>query len=419
MGIIETVQDGWPAPGVDADDPTLQKELRRLVESSAAVRHEIAAHAAEVDAAGAMADTTFAMRRCAEEEHIRLSLPRQYGGLSDNTIKFAMDTWVAMTLNVAAADESASRNFDTQQGVTRLFYSGADVPESTKEELAALLLAGKTRLIASNAETGSGAHCVGRDVKGGIRVTGTKTFNSNSGDGGHALVSFPLEGHEGRHQALIALDDPSVTQHHDWDQIGSRGSHSQAITYNDVFVPDGWHYHALPGTGMQDPSVLPMTRLLAGARPLASGIGAYEAAIAYLKEIDRPTLKEFESASTDALVRKTLGEFGARLHATYLAIRATSQRLEHLDVTDANAVNAIIIEVYSVTAMAMSVGVEVSSGIFELTGARSASTRYNFDRFWRDARVDSVHDPVNTKLVAIGDWYFNGTVPPRPGTVRL
>jgi alkylation response protein AidB-like acyl-CoA dehydrogenase len=49
--------------------------------------------------------------------------------------------------------------------------------------------------------------------------------------------------------------------------------------------------------------------------------------------------------------------------------------------------------------------------MFELTGARSTSARYGYDRFWRNVRVHTLHDPVDYKIRDLGRYALDGTVP--------
>ena len=35
----------------------------------------------------------------------------------------------------------------------------------------------------------------------------------------------------------MRLDDPGVRKHGDWDNMGQRGTCSQTITYDNIFVP--------------------------------------------------------------------------------------------------------------------------------------------------------------------------------------
>ena len=53
--------------------------------------------------------------------------------------------------------------------------------------------------------------------------------------------------------------------------------------------------------------------------------------------------------------------------------------------------------------------IQVSSQLFELTGARSTAARYGLDRFWRNARVLTAHHPAAHRLRSIGEHYLNGS----------
>jgi alkylation response protein AidB-like acyl-CoA dehydrogenase len=55
--------------------------------------------------------------------------------------------------------------------------------------------------------------------------------------------------------------------------------------------------------------------------------------------------------------------------------------------------------------------IEIGSQLFELTGARSTSARYGLDRFWRNARVHTLHDPVDYKLRDLGRYALTGAHP--------
>ena len=55
--------------------------------------------------------------------------------------------------------------------------------------------------------------------------------------------------------------------------------------------------------------------------------------------------------------------------------------------------------------------VEVSSQIFELTGAGSTSSRFGLDRFWRNARVHTLHDPIDYKLRDLGRHALTSAFP--------
>ncbi len=57
---------------------------------------------------------------------------------------------------------------------------------------------------------------------------------------------------------------------------------------------------------------------------------------------------------------------------------------------------------------------DVTSRIFELMGARATATSYGFDRFWRNIRTHTLHDPVFYKAREVGNYALNGTITATP-----
>ena len=60
---------------------------------------------------------------------------------------------------------------------------------------------------------------------------------------------------------------------------------------------------------------------------------------------------------------------------------------------------------------AHTVSLDVTNGMFEVMGARSTATQYGFDRYWRNLHTFTLHDPVEYKIKAIGDWVLNHHIP--------
>jgi alkylation response protein AidB-like acyl-CoA dehydrogenase len=69
------------------------------------------------------------------------------------------------------------------------------------------------------------------------------------------------------------------------------------------------------------------------------------------------------------------------------------------------------IAVASANIFAAKTGLTVCSDIFETMGARSTSAKYGFDRFWRNVRTHTLHNPTAYKLRNIGNWALNGEIP--------
>jgi alkylation response protein AidB-like acyl-CoA dehydrogenase len=53
----------------------------------------------------------------------------------------------------------------------------------------------------------------------------------------------------------------------------------------------------------------------------------------------------------------------------------------------------------------------VTSELFEVVGSRGTASKYNLDRFWRNARTHTLHDPLDHKLYELGLFAFNGQEP--------
>jgi alkylation response protein AidB-like acyl-CoA dehydrogenase len=69
------------------------------------------------------------------------------------------------------------------------------------------------------------------------------------------------------------------------------------------------------------------------------------------------------------------------------------------------------IEAYAAKINATHVSLEITSRVFELMGARATASRYRFDRYWRNVRTHTLHDPVFYKAREVGDFALNGVIP--------
>lgn len=55
---------------------------------------------------------------------------------------------------------------------------------------------------------------------------------------------------------------------------------------------------------------------------------------------------------------------------------------------------------------------ESTARALDVVGTRSVSARLGFDRFWRNARTHTLHEPVTHRLHEVGDYFLNGAHPP-------
>ena len=379
-------------------------ELQELIHRSEELRKEFAKTSAQVDALGE--DPGENLRRIAEAGIYRIHVPQHYGGLVTGHLPCGFEAVAEILTQISAGEGSTGMIFAVQTAVMReIFSPHTDLPESTLRQLAHEILAENARFVASNAETGTTGHVMARNVPGGIVVNGTKTFNTGSGGARYAHVGLVLEGVEGMHHAFVPLNSSGVKQHHDWDNMGQRATVSQTITYEDVFVPDGWHYHAADF----NPLFIPVVFLVHGALELGIGLGGFDAMLDYVRTVNRTILPGAKGAAEDPLIRLRVGEFSTKLAAAHALQREAARSVETFET--GQEVGELIVHAMRSKAASVEAALTTTGGLHELTGARSTANTYRLDRFWRNARTFSVHDPTDLKLLIVGAYELTGKVP--------
>ncbi|WP_371537790.1 acyl-CoA dehydrogenase family protein [Streptomyces sp. NBC_01023] len=337
----------------------------------------------------------------------RILVPAAYGGLWDGTALGGIGAFTRAIAEISAGDGPTGQNWATTGLVSReIFDESSALPEETRKELADRLLNKGLRLVASNAETGVNGKVTARPVDGGVILSGTKSFNTNSGGLGIANVGCVLQGEQpGRHHVLVELGHPDVELHGDWDNMGQRGTRSQTITYHDVFVPDGWHYAA----HTPSPAFLGAVMLLHSGLMQGIGDGALDALIQYVRTMKRGALPQYATAADDPLILRRVGDLSSRLAASRALLFAAADRIEAA--ADDN-VAVISVECFRAKVACVEASLEAAGSMHEVTGARSTSNAYRLDRFWRNARTFASHDPIDAKNVYVGMFEVTGEIPP-------
>jgi alkylation response protein AidB-like acyl-CoA dehydrogenase len=142
---------------------------------------------------------------------------------------------------------------------------------------------------------------------------------------------------------------------------------------------------------------------------LGIGEGGYDALLDYVRTIKRTITPGWENGMTDPLVLKRIGEFSTRLAAAHALLSEVSRQIEQRE--EGTDLRLLITRAMRVQAACIDAAVKTTSEMFELTGARSTSNRYRLDRFWRNARTFSLHDPIEAKLTMIGGYELTGELP--------
>ncbi len=251
----------------------------------------------------------------------------------------------------------------------------------------------------------------------GYRLNGRKTFATGLSVGDASVVSGAVDGDS--LLVVVRRDAPGVVPGGDWDNLGQRLSASGSVTFTDVAIAPE---QVLGGIGEaaatpRSSLVTPAIQAVFGAFYLGIAQGALATARDYTRSTSRPwILSDSPSATADPYVLATYG----RLVAATRAVEALADAVaEHLDGADAagdaltwDARGELAEHVAALKVVATDVALDVTSTIFEVTGARATSNAVGLDRFWRNVRTHTLHDPVAYKRREVGDHYVNGTHPP-------
>ncbi|MCS5715535.1 acyl-CoA dehydrogenase family protein [Herbiconiux sp. CPCC 205716] len=261
-------------------------------------------------------------------------------------------------------------------------------------------------------------------VEGGFTVSGRKFFATGAQVADRVTASGTRVDTGEKLAIIIDATQPGVVHHDDWANIGQRLSASGSVSFDAASVPDA---HVL-GLGEQaGPAYRPYASLSILLFQLALdhlhvGLaeGALAAAASYVATSTRPwSTATVDRAVDDPYIRELIGELtSATRAADALTWRATDALVEAADrgwdLTDAER-GEVAVEIAAAKVVSTTTVLDVTSRLFELTGARATGESYGFDRFWRNARTITLHDPVAYKAQEVGDHALQGLFPTPSG----
>jgi alkylation response protein AidB-like acyl-CoA dehydrogenase len=217
-------------------------------------------------------------------------------------------------------------------------------------------------------------------VEGGWCVNGEKLFCSQSPVGAVLSTMFTYDDPDrGRRVLNVAVPfGQGVTVHDDWDTLGMRGTASNGITIEDVFVPDERVLADRP-YGVVDP---PLQIICSIAFPIISAVylgvaeGAAEDAIAAAR-----------SKADDPIVQRGAGLMRHRLRVAGWALDGALAAVGDDPVPSMDTVAAVMAAKREI-ALA---GVEVTDLAMELAGGSAYRKGSRIERAYRDVRGAKLH----------------------------
>ncbi|MGB3440445.1 MAG: acyl-CoA dehydrogenase family protein [Actinophytocola sp.] len=258
-------------------------------------------------------------------------------------------------------------------------------------------------------------------VDGGFRVNGRKTFATGAAVADRLVVSATRTDNDEKLTFVLDAHAGGISYLGDWDNIGQRLTASGGVVFTDVFLPaddvlgrqpaDQSPRLSLAAIGFQ----LFLTQIYLGIAE-----GALIEAADYTRHRSRPWfLSGVDSAVEDPHIVAGYGELVSQVRAagalTDDAARALGAAFDRgADLTEGERGEAAVTISAAKVVATMAVN-ETTSKVFEFVGARGTARKYAFDRFWRNARTLTLHDPVVYKAREVGTHFLTGDLPPFTG----
>ena len=388
-----------PAPASTAFDP---------IAAAHTLAARLAASAVERDRAGGHAATERGLVR--ESGLLALSVPRDYGGHG------ASWRTVAEVVRIVARADSALAHL---LGFHHLQVAGIQLYGNARQQRRLLTETIERGVFWGNALNPLDKRLVATPTAGGYVLDGVKGFASGSVGADwltisawDPLASSPLI-------AVLPTGQAGIDVRADWDAFGQRQTDSGTVTFTRVHLPEDLVLQPAGRTPTPQATLRPqVAQLIMTNLYLGIAEAAFDAARDYLRTEARPwfaSSPEVVGATDDPYVQHRFGQFRVLVRPAQVlagfAADELDQALARGAALTARERGEVALAVAEAKVVAHKAAIEIGSQMFELTGARSTSGRYGFDRYWRNARVHTLHDPVDYKLRDLGRHALDGTLP--------
>jgi alkylation response protein AidB-like acyl-CoA dehydrogenase len=340
---------------------------------------------------------------------LALSIPSELGGAGApwRTVMRAVRV-------LASADPSIAHVFGFQHlllATVRLFGGAAPYARYARETAARSLFWG-------NALNPLDARLALVREGGALVLRGEKSFCSGARDSDMLVVSA-RDAADRLVVAVVPTGRAGITTHEDWDAMGQRQTDSGSVTFDGTTVSAD-EILTTPGPlGSVFASLRPCIAQLSLANVyLGIADGALVAAkAATLARTSAWFASGVARATDDPYVLACYGDLWAEVEAARhltdhagAALNAAWVRSDDLTPGERGTAAIAIAAAKIVTTR---VGLDVTTRMFDGTGARAAAGRAGLDRFWRNVRTHTLHDPVDYKRRDVGRWFLTDE-PPTP-----
>jgi alkylation response protein AidB-like acyl-CoA dehydrogenase len=252
---------------------------------------------------------------------------------------------------------------------------------------------------------------------GGFRLNGQKGFCSGT-RGSQMMTVSAHDPQTGKPIfAVVPTTRDGITVREDWNPIGQRQTDSGSVSFADVQVnPDEVLHRSetLPtphATLRTLVSQLVLTNLFVGIAQ-----GALEEARRYVTQHGRPWISSgVDKATDDPYLIQRFGEMRLQSIAAEALAERAAQALDDAwnkgAALSADERAHVALATSEAKILAHRAALDVSENLFDACGARATHAPLALDRFWRNARVHTLHDPLDYRVRDVGRYALSGTLP--------
>ena len=233
----------------------------------------------------------------------------------------------------------------------------------------------------------------------------------------HRIPTLVKDDEQREFLAFIEQNSAGVELIDDWSGFGQRTTGSGTVKFTQVQVKTE---DVIPfDTAFSSPTLVgPFAQIMHAAIEVGIARAAFEETIQRVKQA-RPWIDaHVDHATQDPLTIYELGRVAVDVRASEVLLKQAAYSIEEArpHPTAENIAKASL-DVAKVRAHSSETALKASSKLIELAGSRGSQRQDGLDRFWRNARVHTLHDAARWKYYFIGQFVLNQTLPPRRGTL--
>ena len=202
----------------------------------------------------------------------------------------------------------------------------------------------------------------------------------------------------------------------DWNNMGQRQTDSGTSHFEQVKI----HKDEL----LLNPG--PLSTPYSSLRPLIAQLifvhlflgvaeGAFDVAKQAVQSQKAWSKSLAEDAVNDPFTQKHFAEFYVQLEGVRLlaekAVNTLQKAWQVGEALSAEQRGEVSIAIATAKIAATNTSLFVTQNIFQVMGARATTAKLNLDRFWRNVRTQTLHDPIDYKYQEVGEWVLTDKVP--------